>query len=126
MQNVVHKLLRPVEFEDKTYEVIALDLESLSGRDIREAKKAFELQNPAKVSMVLSADTEFAVFLAARASKLPVELFDYVSAPDYIAITQTVINFLLFSGLGEQEAKLITQAKKTVEAEQAEVASTLQ
>ena len=32
MSNVEHKLLRPVKFEDKTYEMIPLDLDSLSGR----------------------------------------------------------------------------------------------
>ena len=48
MSNVVHKLLRPVKFEDKNYEMIPLDLDSLSGRDIKEAKKEFELANPQK------------------------------------------------------------------------------
>lgn len=71
MSNVVHKLLRPVKFEDKNYEMIPLDLDSLSGRDIKEAKKEFELANPQKVSFVLSADSDFAAYLAARASKLP-------------------------------------------------------
>ena len=42
LSNVVHKLLRPVKFEDKNYEMIPLDLDSLSGRDIKEAKKEFE------------------------------------------------------------------------------------
>ena len=60
MSNVVHKLLRPVKFEDKNYEMIPLDLDSLSGRDIKEAKKEFELANPQKVSFVLSADSDFA------------------------------------------------------------------
>ncbi len=60
MSNVVHKLLRPVKFEDKTYEMIPLDLDSLSGRDIKEANKEFELANPQKVSFVLSADSDFA------------------------------------------------------------------
>ena len=116
--NVVHKLLRPVAFEDKTYDMIPLDLDSLSGRDIKEAKKEFDLANPRKVSMVLSADTDFA------ASKLPVELFDYIPAPDYVAITQAVINYLLFSGWAEAEAQAIKQAKLTVEKEQAEATST--
>ena len=44
MSNVVHKLLRPVKFEDKTYEMIPLDLDSLSGRDIKEAKKEFDVK----------------------------------------------------------------------------------
>ena len=122
--NVVHKLLRPVAFEDKTYDMIPLDLDSLSGRDIKEAKKEFDLANPRKVSMVLSADTDFAAFLAARASKLPVELFDYIPAPDYVAITQAVIYYLLFSGWAEAEAQAIKQAKLTVEKEQAEATST--
>nr|DAN99537.1 MAG TPA: tail assembly chaperone protein [Caudoviricetes sp.] len=124
MSNVVHKLLRPVKFEDKTYEMIPLDLDSLSGRDIKEAKKEFELANPQKVSFVLSADSDFAAYLAARASKLPVELFDYIPAPDYVVITQTVINFLLLSGFGEAEARIIQQAKDRVTTEQQAVTLT--
>ena len=60
---------------------------SFGGYFSMSCNKEFELANPQKVSFVLSADSDFAAYLAARASKLPVELFDYIPAPDYVVIT---------------------------------------
>lgn len=50
-------------------------------------------------------------------ARVHVGVLDHVSAPDYVAITQAVINFLLFSGLLRDDFKEMKVAKETVEAE---------
>ena len=40
-------------------------------------------------------DTDFCVYLAAKAAKLPIEFMENLPAKDYCAIGQEVSNFLL-------------------------------
>lgn len=94
-------LKKPIEFEGKKYEFLTLNFEELTGMDVREAKRAFD--RPDRVVPVLSMDTEFGAFFAARAAKVPYELMDRLSAPDYMAIAQSGINFLLTSGFSAEE-----------------------
>jgi hypothetical protein len=113
MSEIVHKLRRPVEFEGKTYEELKFDLETLTGRDFREAKRL--VSKPGEVVGVLTMDAEVAAYLVAKAAKVPVELFDYIPAPDYAYLTQTSINFLLVSGFSELEARQMKNAKAAAE-----------
>ena len=97
-----HQLKKEVTFEDKVYKELDLDFDGLTGRDVREAKKASD--RPDKIVPVLAMDTEFAAALAAKAAKVPVELMDFLSAPDYMAVTQATVNFLVVSGFSAEEA----------------------
>jgi len=97
----IHYLKKPIEYAGKKYEFLALDFESLTGKDIREAKRAFDRFD--RVVPVLALDSEFGAFFAARAAKVPYELMDYLSAPDYLAIAQSGVNFLLASGFSESD-----------------------
>lgn len=106
-------LKKPIEFEGKKYEFLTLNFEELTGVDVREAKRAFD--RPDRVVPVLSMDTEFGAFFAARAAKVPYELMDRLSAPDYMAIAQSGINFLLTSGFSEGDIAGMKAQQKQIE-----------
>ncbi|WP_281523770.1 phage tail assembly protein [Turicimonas muris] len=111
MAEIIQYLKKPIEYEGKKYEFLALDFEALTGKDVREAKRAFD--RPDRIVPVLAMDTEFGAFFAARAAKVPYELMDYLSAPDYLAVAQAGINFLLVSGFSEaDQADMKAQQKK--------------
>lgn len=116
MNEIIHTLAKPVQFEEKTYETLVLDFDSLTGRDIKEAKKRFDNLG-VRITPVLAMDTEFAAYVAARAAKVPVEVFDYITASDYVAVTQMVINFFMNSGLfkNEIEAREMLKAKESAD-----------
>lgn len=90
---VLFELSAPYSFEGVEYTVINLDLESLTGRDISQAKKEWTALG--NFSAVISTDMDFAVFVAARASNLPAEFFYDLPAKDFTKVAQTVTNFLL-------------------------------
>lgn len=114
MSEIIHTLAKPVQFEGKTYESLVLDFDSLTGRDIKEAKKRFDTLG-VRVTPILAMDTEFAAYVAARAAKVPVEIFDYIPAADYVSITQMVVNFFMTSGLFKNETREMIEAKEGAE-----------
>ncbi len=124
MNSKVYKLTRPVEFEGETYKELHLDFEAMTGRDIVAAKKEYELKNPLAQKTVLAMDTDFAACFVARAAKVPAALLDYVTAPDYVGLTQEAINFLLFSGLLSAEFQEMKKARETVIGEMEKQTST--
>lgn len=114
-----YKLNRPVTFEGQTYETLSLDFDAMTGRDVARAKQEYEASRIGSLGpkAVLAMDSEFAAYFAARAARVHVGVLDHVSAPDYVAITQAAINFLLFSGFLRDDFKEMKVAKETVEAE---------
>ena len=46
MSEIIHTLSRPFEFEGKKYEFLTFDFDKLSGKDLREIRRAFD--NPAR------------------------------------------------------------------------------
>ncbi len=92
---------KPIEFEGKKYEFLTLNFDDMTGRDVRQAKMAFD--RPGRLAPVLALDTEFGAFFAARAAHVPYELMDYLSAPDYMVLAQAGVNFLVSSGFSESD-----------------------
>ncbi len=111
MKAITHILGKVVDFEGKTYDKLVMNFDSITGRDIKEAKRFFDRVDRPPVS-VLSMDIEFGAYIAAKAAKVPAELLDYLAGGDYMAIGQIAINFLLFSGYAPKEAEKITAARE--------------
>ena len=89
------KLVRPVDFDGRTYMEIDLDLESLTGHDLISAERQF-LANGANQSIAVKEfSKEFQAYVAARAVSVPVELIFKLSAPDFSLVTLKVQNFFL-------------------------------
>lgn len=111
MSEIVYPLKKSVTFEGKTYDNFVFDFERLTGRDVKEAKKLFDSPG-GRITPILAMDTDFAAFIAARAAKIRPEVFDYIPAADFIAITQMAINFFLTSGFSKAEAMEMKLAKE--------------
>lgn len=85
-------LSRPITFEGKEYTCI--DLSGLAGMNLNDLSAASNyLTRKGIVSAAPETTFDFAVFIASRATGLPMELFAQMGARDIIAIKNRVINF---------------------------------
>lgn len=92
IENGIHyKLKKPVMFEDVMYEELHLDFNFLTGADV-EAALAYVGPSQA---MVMEADKKYHAAIAARAAKVPYELFRRLNIADYTAITMEAQSFIL-------------------------------
>lgn len=90
---IEYKFKKPVNFEGEDYSKITLDLESLTGKDVKEVSSA--LSNRGEVIGLAETNKAFLAGLAARSARLPMEFTDYIPARDFSKITMDVQNFLL-------------------------------
>lgn len=86
-------LHNPYKFEGKSYEKINVGIEAMTGKEIAAVQKAW--QNEGNLSPMPAASTDFAIRVAAKASKLPLEFFEGLPANDYMRVAQAVTLFLL-------------------------------
>ena len=89
---------KAITFEGEQYTSVELDLESLSGSDFRKFKRDFIKlsgnNNPITASATITAmDDDFALYVASVLSEKPIEFFDALTAPDYVAIVRTIESF---------------------------------
>ena len=84
---------KPFKFEDQTFEAIDLKLEDLTGEDMLAVNKQFASEG--LFSLAPSADMNFKMYLAARASKQPIEFFKQMPAKEFANVVQSVSNFLM-------------------------------
>ena len=104
MSEIIHTLSRPLEFEGKKYEFLTFDFDKLSGKDLREIRRAFD--NPARPIPVLAMDEEFLMLAAAKAAQVPYELIDAIS------ITTLASQYFFQQAYSAEQAKEINEAKK--------------
>ena len=88
-----HTFSKPYTFDGVEHTELEIDLDSLKGKDISAAKRAWALAG--NFSPVPASDMDFCAALAAQASKQPVEFFEELPAGEYTKITQAVSNFLM-------------------------------
>lgn len=88
----VYKLTKPYQFDGVEFTEVEFDLDSVSGKEVSEAKK--RLQREVPVCLILGADSDFCAHLLAIITKKPVEFYREMPARDYLELTQTVSNFL--------------------------------
>ena len=64
-------LSKEYEFEGQKYTEIELNLDVLTGKDVSAVKR--EWARAGNISPLVAVDTDFCVYLAAKAAKLPIE-----------------------------------------------------
>lgn len=84
---------KPIHFEGEEYKKITINLEGLTGKDIKEVSNELLLQG--EVMGLAETNKNFLATIAARAANLPSEFMDYIPAKDFSKITIQVQNFLL-------------------------------
>lgn len=108
---MIIKLLKPVKFEGEEISSLDLDLESLTGADLKSIKRDYLKLKAAKATpkdraanpvsdilqnesiALLLSNSDFVDFVAARAAKKPVELIGALTMRDYLRIQAEVGNF---------------------------------
>lgn len=108
---MIIKLSKPVKFEGEEVSALDLDLESLTGADLKAIKRDYLKLKAAKapardrtanpmletlkdesIALLLN-NMSFVGFVAARAAKRPVELIDALPMRDYLRVQTEVGNF---------------------------------
>ncbi|WP_303872375.1 phage tail assembly protein [Tepidanaerobacter acetatoxydans] len=84
---------KPIKFEGEEYKEIILNLEGLTGKDIKEVSNELVLKG--EIMGLAETNKNFLAALAARSAGLPIEFMDYIPAKDFSKITILVQNFLL-------------------------------
>lgn len=87
------KLSKPLVFEDKTYDVLTLDFESLTGADIEQVER--ELAAMGLSIGMLETSKAYLAAVAARAAGVRADLIKRLPAKDYSKLTVQVQTFLL-------------------------------
>lgn len=90
---IKYTFAKPVDFEGEQYKKIIINLEGLTGKDIKEVSN--ELLAQGEVIGLAETNKIFLGALAAKAAGLPTEFMDYIPARDFSKITIQVQNFLL-------------------------------
>lgn len=87
------RLSKPYQFEGKTYQEIDLSgLEKMKVSDMIEAEKMLSRQG--SYYAVQEASMEYCCFLAAKATELPIEFFENLTAADGKEVKNVVRSFL--------------------------------
>lgn len=84
---------RPFVFEGRDVKSIYMDLDSLTGRDVKRVIQSLPPEDQA--APVIELNKTFQAALAAYAADVPIELIEAASIKDYSAITLKVMDFLL-------------------------------
>ncbi len=90
---LVYKLKTAVDFEGKHYDELDLrGLRTCTGRDYKDAERYMTTQG--MLTSPLEENSQpFAMFLASRATGLPIEFFDLLDIRDIMAIKNRVSGF---------------------------------
>ncbi len=86
------KLSKSYEFEGKEYKKLELDFESLTGNDLISAEK--EARAMGDQTPMLEFSKMYQAIMAAKASKVPVDLIMKLSLKDFTNVTVRTGNFL--------------------------------
>lgn len=89
------ELKKPLEFEGVKYTRLVLDLESLTGRDIKSVLKELNAMGEIVSSTFLESNKSYLAGIAARAADVPLELIDELNIRDFSEVTMAVQSFLL-------------------------------
>lgn len=85
---------KPVNFEGKEYKKITMNLEGLTGKDIKDVTKEMIIQGES-LGGLAETNKGFLAAVAAKSSNLPLEFMDFIPGKDFSKITIEVQNFLL-------------------------------
>lgn len=94
MKIALHK---PVTYEEVSYKEIDLDLDRLTGADSLAVTRQLRREHPKDPVMQPETDDRYILAIAARAARVPVELFSALSLADFARVKMEVQAFLLGS-----------------------------
>ncbi|MCM3632932.1 phage tail assembly protein [Paenibacillus camelliae] len=94
----IHKLSKPVTFEDVEYTELNLDFENLTGGDIASIETQYNAEGNDQTVFVKENSKTFLAYVVARAAKVPVQLIFALKAYDFVRVTNKARNFLLITG----------------------------
>lgn len=94
-QDDMYTLIKPFYFEEKYIERVRIDLDSLTGRDLKKALRDTTSPN----TTIAEHDKEYLANVACIAMGVPYEFMDYIGAQDFTFITHGVYSFFLGSFL---------------------------
>lgn len=89
------ELKKPLEFEGIRYKTLVLDLDSLTGRDVKGIIKELSAMGDNVGSTFLETNKAYLAGVAAKAANVPIELMDELNIRDFSEVTMAVQNFLL-------------------------------
>ena len=97
----------PYKFEGKEYKDIELNIDEMSGGDLKQMVNDFarmkKITNPVMKSVtVIAWDDNFDVFVAAKCSEQPIEFFEKLPVSEYMQVISAVQSFFNSSALGAQ------------------------
>ena len=93
--SLIVKFNKPYKFEGNTYTEIDLSgLEDMNTKDLEAVNREVGRVTGSS-ALIPEASTEFAIALAARAAKQPIEFFELLPMKDGIAVRAAVTGFLL-------------------------------
>lgn len=93
---------KPFKFDSEEVKNVELELDGLRGIDITDTYRQYTAAG--NFSAVVSMDPNFTFLIAAASSSKPVEFFHKLPAGDAMQVHQAVQNFLLGSGLVDQDS----------------------
>lgn len=94
---------KPIEWEEKTYSEIDLDLERLTGADSLAVTRALRKESPKDPVMQPETDDRYLVALAARAARVPQDVLLALPLGEYSRVKMETQAFLLASAVGLSE-----------------------
>jgi hypothetical protein len=92
----------PYHFEEKEYDGIDLDLESLRGSDLERAQEIITASRKRTGSAIPELSKVYCAQVAALAAKVSAEMISGLPVREYVKVTMEVQNFLL-DGVSEAE-----------------------
>lgn len=96
-ESLVIKLKKPYRFEGKEYTEIDLSgLEELTAADMIALENQYDRKSPG-INVMPEVKVGYAVMMAARAAKLPVEFFNGLPPKDAMKVKNRVMGFLFGS-----------------------------
>lgn len=96
-ESLVIKLKKPYLFEQKEYTEINLTgLDELKASDMIALEKQYDRRAPG-INVMPEVKVEYAVMMAARAAKLPVEFFDGLPPKEVMKVKNRIMGFLFGS-----------------------------
>ena len=96
-ESLVIKFRKPYLFEKKEYTEIDLsDLENLTAADMIALEKQYDRNSPG-INVMPEVKVGYAMMMAARAAKLPVEVFNGLPPKDGMKVKNRVMGFLFGS-----------------------------
>jgi len=89
------KLTKPTAWDEVTYTELDIDLERLTGADSLAVTRKLRKEYPKEPVLQPETDDRYVLAMAARAARVPEELFGALPLPEFARVKMEVQAFLL-------------------------------